>query len=121
MGTVFNRVRGAFATILDALATEDLNVIVTVGATGDPAELGPQPAHVHVARYIPQSVVLPLGSDQFYNAFRVAACGAGLALDHRRATPEEVRRAVRTVLDEPIYRLNAQRIGLGNLSGHSSR
>ena len=59
MGTVFNKSAEVFGTVLDGLRDEDVNVIVTVGETGDPALLGPQPDHVHVERYIPQSQLLP--------------------------------------------------------------
>ena len=41
MGTVFNKSAEVFATVLDGLRDEDVNVIVTVGETGDPALLGP--------------------------------------------------------------------------------
>ena len=56
------------------------------------------------------SLLQPLGADQFYNAFRVDACGAGRTQDRSYVTPEDVRRAARALLDEPLYRLNAQRL-----------
>jgi UDP:flavonoid glycosyltransferase YjiC (YdhE family) len=138
MGTIFNRVQGIFAAILDALADEPVNVIVTVGTTNDPEALRPFPRNAHVLQYIPQSdilpradlvvshcgrstmlaalahglpsLALPLGSDQFYNAFRLVACGAGLSLDRSHRTPDEIRATVHALLGEPIYRLNARRL-----------
>ncbi len=108
MGTVFNRIPGLFGALLGALASEPLNLIVTVGHNQDPAAFGPQPPHVHIERYIPQSllfpycdavvthggfntvmaalaqgvplVVVPLAADQGQNATRVAATGMGRAL-----------------------------------------
>jgi UDP:flavonoid glycosyltransferase YjiC (YdhE family) len=86
--------------------------VLTVGGAVDPAGLGPQPAHVHVERNVPQSlllprcdlvvcqggsgtvvaalahglplVVIPPGVDQPANAERVAALGMG-----RSVGPEE--------------------------------
>lgn len=138
MGTVFNRVADAFQPVLGALADEPVRVLVTVGPTRDPATLGPAPRNVWVERYVPQAAVmpladlvichagfnttvaalaqgvpvlgLPLGADGYFNAFRVAACGAGLHIDMREATADLVRAAVRDVLGNPLYRANAQRL-----------
>jgi UDP:flavonoid glycosyltransferase YjiC (YdhE family) len=49
-------------------------------------------------------------ADQPFNAERVAAVGAGLALPFRDATAEELRGAAMRVLEEPSFRLGAQRI-----------
>jgi len=49
-------------------------------------------------------VITPQGADQFNQAERVAAVGAGIALQPGEATPEAVTEAVRTVLSEPSYR-----------------
>ena len=58
LGTVVNKLPGVFETVLAALDGVGVNAIVTVGPDVDPARLGPQPAHVLVERYIPQSLVL---------------------------------------------------------------
>lgn len=62
-GTVFNQVPNYFRTVLDALATEDVNVLVTTGRKVSPADfratVGDIPANVRVASYIPQSLLLP--------------------------------------------------------------
>ena len=57
LGTVFNHM-GLFSTILDALREEPVTVIMTVGRDQDPADFGPQPEHIHIERYIPQSLLL---------------------------------------------------------------
>jgi UDP:flavonoid glycosyltransferase YjiC (YdhE family) len=139
LGTVFNRLDAVFSPILAALEGEELNVIVTVGPNRDPAELGPQPEHVRIERYLRNSAVIPhvdlvvchagynttiaslaagvpmlgipLGADQFYNAFRLAASGAGLRLDPRHATAPRIRAATVELLDEPLFRQNAERLG----------
>lgn len=138
LGTVFNsRARGVFADILDGLRDEPVTVIVTIGHGNDPAEFGPQPEHVHIERFIPQSqllpfcdvvvnqggtailpilagglplLVLPQGANQFHNAEACVAAGVG-----RRLLPAEmgevaVRSQVRALLDDPGYRDAAKRI-----------
>jgi len=59
LGTVVNKRPGLFETVLEALAGIDVNAIVTIGPDVDPERLGPQPPHVLVERYIPQTLVLP--------------------------------------------------------------
>jgi UDP:flavonoid glycosyltransferase YjiC (YdhE family) len=138
MGTIFNRIRGAFEAVLDVLRDEPVSAVVTVGPNRDPAELGPQPSHVRVERYVPEAavlpyvdlvvchggsnttvaalaaglpmLVLPLGADQFYNAFRMATCGVGLRLDPRKAASAQIRDAVRMLLGDRLYRENALRL-----------
>ena len=56
------------------------------------------------------AVVLPLGSDQFNNAARLASVGGGLTVDHRRIEAD-LTTAIGKALEDPVYRLNAQRIG----------
>ena len=130
MGTVFNRVDGAIARVLDALAGEELNVIATIGHNGDSSSLRPG-ARVRIERYVPLAAILdrvdvvishggyntvvaallagkpmlclPLGADQHYNAFRVAASGAGLSLDVQEASPLAIRRAVDRLLRRSAF------------------
>jgi UDP:flavonoid glycosyltransferase YjiC (YdhE family) len=121
---------------IDALSVLPVRVLVTVGRECDPAELGPVAPNVHVARWIPQSdvlphaavivshggsgtvtgslaagvpaVVVPFIADQFHNAQRVAELGAGLALD-----PSDIVRlpdAVRALLADRSYRESAGRV-----------
>jgi UDP:flavonoid glycosyltransferase YjiC (YdhE family) len=139
LGTIFNMESGdLFARVLTGLRALPINLIVTVGPEIDPAEFGPQPAHVHIERQIPQSsvlphcdlvvshggsgsvigalahglplVVIPIGADQPLNAERCVNLGVAQVLDAVEATPESVRAAVSTVLDAPGYRRNAERL-----------
>ncbi len=139
LGTVFNLESGnLFERVLAGLRELSINVIATVGREIDPAEFGPQPANIQIARYIPQSVVMshcaavvshggsgsvmgalahglpmvliPMGADQPYNAARCAELGVARLLDAVEATPETVRAAVATVLADPTYRRAAERL-----------
>ena len=127
---------GVYRAAIDALSELPVRVLVTIGRDRDPAELGPVPPQVHVARWIPQAdvmphaaamvchggsgtvtaglaagipmVVVPLFADQPHNARRVADVGAGIALE----PPELVRLAdaVRRLLTDRSYRDGAARI-----------
>ncbi len=136
MGTVFNATPGLFETVLGALADEVLNVIATVGLDRDPAELGPQPANVHVMRYLPQSIVLPRcaavichggsgttlaalahglpllilpqGANQAWNGRCCAAAGVGAVLEREEMSQAAVRGKVREMLDLACYREGAR-------------
>lgn len=128
LGTVFNaRARDVFAAVLDALRDEPVTGILTVGHDNDPASFGPQPEHLHVERFIPQSLLLPYcdavvnqggtailpilahglpllllpqGANQFHNAEACVAAGVGRRLLPAEVTPEAVRAAVRALLDD---------------------
>jgi len=122
-----------FRATADALGELPVRALFTVGIEVDIEALGPVPPNVHVERWIPQehvmphaaamiahggagstrmalaagvpSVIVPGFADQFRNAERVAALGAGL-----EATPDDLRDAVRRILTEPSFREAAQRV-----------
>src|SRR6218665_963170 len=131
-GTIFNKRRGPLRAILEALRDEPVELVMTVGRDQDPAQFGPQPAHVHVERYIPQTlllprcdlallhagynsttsalshglplVLMPILADQPLNAQRCEELGVARVLDMLALTPESIRDAVREVLSVPSYR-----------------
>jgi UDP:flavonoid glycosyltransferase YjiC (YdhE family) len=121
LGTIFNLECGdLFTRVLAGL--RDREVFVSVGPDVDPAELGPQPPNIHVARHVDQaavlprcgavishggsgtvlaalahglpSVLLPIGADQPENADLCEQLGVARVLDPVRATPAEVRAAL---------------------------
>lgn len=138
LGTVFNaRARGVFAAVLEALRSEPVTAILTIGPGNDPAEFGPQPDHIHVERFIPQSLllpfcdavvnqggtailpilahglpllVLPQGANQFHNAAACVAAGVGRRLLPDEVTPEAVRRDVHALLHDDSLREGARRV-----------
>jgi UDP:flavonoid glycosyltransferase YjiC (YdhE family) len=127
----------AFATVLDALASLDVDVVVTTGGVDDPA-LRPRHDRMVVLPFVPQRVlleraaavvthggagpvfgalsfgiplvVLPQGSDHFDNARVVLRSGAGRCIDPPDVTVDAVRDAVRAVLDEPRHAERARAV-----------
>jgi UDP:flavonoid glycosyltransferase YjiC (YdhE family) len=133
LGTIFNKASGdLFERILAGLGSIDADVVATVGRGTDPADLGPQPAHVRVERFLPQgeilphvdmvvshggsgslmatlahglpSLLLPLGADQPHNAMRAGQLGVAVTLDAATAGPEEVGECAHAALaDDPLH------------------
>ena len=53
-------------------------------------------------------LVVPQGADQFSNADRVVAAGAGLALQPDELSPSAVRESIRSLLGSTHYRESAR-------------
>lgn len=130
LGTVFNDPKLA-RSVLDAIEDLPISIAVTTGPGVDPAQIGPRPSNVAAVEYVPQALVLPhvsavvshtgsgtmlgalaagvpqvclpQGADQFANADRISAVGAGVRLLPQEVSPDRVREAVRTVLHDPTY------------------
>ena len=137
LGTV-QRDAAVLSAATEGLADMGVRILVTVGADGDPAALGPQPSHVTVERYVPQTDVLshcaavvshagsgtflaalsyglpqlclPQAADQFRNSAGAVNSGAGLVLRPHEATPDAVAHAVRRILVEESFRAAARGI-----------
>lgn len=138
LGTLLNSDRDVFRAALDGLAGEPVNVVVTVGRNNEKRWLDPVPDNARVEQYIPQSallphcavivshggsgtilpalgaglpqVLVPQGADNFLNAERCVDSGAGIAIMPPEVSPEAVRDAVRSVLDDVSYRDAASRL-----------
>lgn len=124
---------------LAALADEpDILTVVTGGGRGTDAIPGPIPANARLSPYLPFEWLLPridamvtnggygsvnqalsfgvplvaagLTEDKADVNARIAWSGAGIDLATNNPTPEAIRQAVRTVLDEPGHRLEARRL-----------
>jgi MGT family glycosyltransferase len=136
-GTVANHDFGLLiAPTLAALAEEpDLLVVVTAGGRPIDAIPGPIPGNARLASYLPFEWVLPradvfvtnggygsvnqamsfgvplvtagLTEDKADVNARVAWSGVGIDLATNEPTPQALREAIRTVLDEPTYRSRA--------------
>ncbi len=142
LGTEVNRRPEFYPSVLQAILAglRDLpvNLIVTLGRDKDPADFGPQPANVHIERYLPHSlllrqcnllvmhggsnsllaaldvglpmVVVPLMGDEFFNAQVVHGMRLGQVVPREQLTPASIRAAVDNVLNQAIYRHNVGRL-----------
>ncbi len=135
-GTLFGGRREAFVAVLDALADEDVRVLVGAGGLR-PDELAPVPAnatvvgfanaravlrdaavfvthggtasvHEALAAGVPM-VCLPLGADHWQWSRRVCDLGAGEMLG--AIAPEALRSAVLRLLEDPDVRERAAALG----------
>jgi UDP:flavonoid glycosyltransferase YjiC (YdhE family) len=57
-------------------------------------------------------LILPQGANQFWNAERCVALGAGRALSPAELSPEKVGRAVRALVDDGKYRRQAGQLAV---------
>ena len=127
-----------FRSVIDGLSGLDVDVLITIGFSSDPASLGPLASNVHLENYVPQSLllphcsavichggagttlsslalglpllILPQGADQYVIGDLVLAAGAGLLLAPPDVTPSNIRANVLALLDEPVYRDGARRL-----------
>jgi MGT family glycosyltransferase len=139
LGTYVSGHVGSLRAAAVGLGGLDVDALVTVGPSGDPAALGPLPDSVRVERFVPQGVLLPHvdvvvhhggsgtmlgalaqglpqlllphGADQFMNAQALLDSGAGLRLLPEEITPDAVAEAVRALLADSRFREAAGRIG----------
>jgi len=123
---------------IEALADEDVTVVVTTGGRPVSQLRSPLPPNTFVSEYIPHDVLLPLVDVMVTNggygavqralttgvplvvagntedkpevAARVEYFGAGVNLRTGTPSPAEVRRAVRAVLNEGTYQQSASRL-----------
>jgi UDP:flavonoid glycosyltransferase YjiC (YdhE family) len=140
LGTYYNRATEVLTAIVRGLRDEPIELILTVGRSRDPAELGAQPPNVHIERYVPQSlllpycdamvfhggsgtmmgalgqglpmVILPIAAEQPENARRCLGAGAARVIDPNGhpALADAIRDATREVLTVPDYRRAAERV-----------
>jgi len=137
LGTMFGNTE-LLRMAVDALADARVRVLVTIGPAGDPAALGELPAHMHVERYVPQTLLLqhcdivvshagsgtflgamahgvpqlcmPQGADQFLNADAAAEVGAGIVIEPTDVSASNIRVAVDELLNAHQYAAAARRL-----------
>ena len=83
LGTVFNDPELARG-VLDALQDLPISIAITTGPGTDPSVLGPRPANVAAAPFVPQALVMPLASAVVSHTGSGTLLGA-LASDCRRS------------------------------------
>ena len=139
LGTVFGTESGdLLERLLAGLAGIRAEVLLAVGRHIDPADLGTQPDHVRIERYVDQEAVLaeadlvvshggsgtmlaalahglpqvltPLGADQGHNALRAETLGFGSVVDAATASGDDLRRAVEEALAGEGLRARAREL-----------
>lgn len=136
LSTGGQRQEGALQRLVDSLADLPAQILVTTGAAVDPGDVR-APANSRVVAYVPHERVLPeaslvvthaglgtvmkalafgvpllcvpMGRDQFFNAARVEALGAGVTLS-ADAEAGQIRDAVRRALEDRALRYNARHL-----------
>jgi MGT family glycosyltransferase len=138
-GTVSTEAADLLVPTLRALAEEEVLVVATTGgAPVESLGLAEFPANARVERFIPHHYLLPRVNVMVTNGGyggvqgalahgvplvaagtteekpevcrRVEWTGAGINLRRQHPTPEQLRAAVRRVLDEPGFKQNARRV-----------
>ncbi|MEV5537058.1 nucleotide disphospho-sugar-binding domain-containing protein [Saccharopolyspora shandongensis] len=130
-GTYFNAPE-VISPLLTELTTSDIDLVVTLGLLASPAQFNVDHSRISFVPFTPLAellqgvdailthggagttlaalakgiplVVIPQGADQFIQAERVAATGAGIALEPGEATPQATAAAVSKVLTDPLIR-----------------
>ncbi|MGD1902191.1 MAG: glycosyltransferase [Geitlerinemataceae cyanobacterium] len=136
MGTLQNRLSDVFQTIATACENLSAQLVISLGGSGDPADLPPLPGNPIVVRYAPQiellkkatltithagmnttleslthgvpMVAIPVTNDQPGIAARIKWTGAGEFVPLDRLDAETLRKLVSQVLETPSYRDRAQ-------------
>ncbi len=140
LGTAFNKAPAVFRALIDALGGLSVNGIITVGKTMDPAQFGALPANVHVAQYIPQTLLLPRcdalifhggynsfhsamwhglpvvavpmeAGDQLPTAEKLDELGLGIWVRGQPPAAAEIAAAVQRVLADPGYKAHVLAFG----------
>ena len=138
LGTIMNQAPAVFRAVIDGCLRHPVNVVVTTGFDFDPGQLGPVPASVRIAPFLPQAAVLPhcrvvvshagagtmlgalchglpqlclpQGTDQPFNAAALLPTGAALALQPDEITADAVSAALDRLLREASYGQAARRL-----------
>ncbi|MEM8642063.1 MAG: nucleotide disphospho-sugar-binding domain-containing protein [Cyanobacteria bacterium P01_G01_bin.54] len=138
MGTLQNRLLWVFEVIAAACADLEVQLVLSLGGATSPETLPPLPGQPLVVAYAPQlellqqttlaiihagmnttmeclmqgvpMVAIPVTNDQPGVAARIVWSGVGERVPLHRLNPPKLRRAVQTVLTDPVYKENALRL-----------
>jgi len=139
LGTIYNDDYEFYKQIINIFANAPYRVLISVGRYISIKSLGHIPVHITVAPYFPQLKVLqqaalfishggansineslyygvplllvPQIQEQRINAARVEELGAGIYFKEKPLTKENLLLAMRKILDNADYRLNAEKVG----------
>ncbi len=139
LGTLFNDRADFFRLCVDAFRDAPYRVLIALGHRVRPDEVGPLPEHIRAEPYVSQLEVLPRasvfithagmnsmseaawfgtpmvlapqGGDQDFIAYRAAALGAGVQIDSRRISAQELRAQTERVMSDLRFRQASRKIG----------
>lgn len=131
MGTLQNGSEHIFRAIAEACSTLDCQLVLSMGGSREPSELGPLAGDPIVVRYAPQLeivkraacvvthaglnttleslaegvplVAIPQGNDQPGVAARIAHHKAGVVVPLSKLSADRLRNAIQAVLTQPTY------------------
>lgn len=137
-GTILHNLSELYQICFDALGDSKYQVVMSLGIQTDLSSLGPIPDNFIVRSYVPQlkllnradafithggansiyeslcnvvpMIVMPQVFDEFMGALMVERSEAGIYVREPIPTVEELREAVRQVLQMPLYQENCERI-----------
>lgn len=138
LGTVFNTWVDFFKNVIEAFKDSDYLVVMSTGNKERLKQIGDIPENFIVRDFVPQAEVLkhadlfiahggmgsvsdgmslgvtmilvPLGADQFFNAYRLQELGAGKVLKKSEVTPENLKREAKLVLGSKSFKEEVKKV-----------
>ncbi len=136
LGTMLNNSVSFFRKCIRAFAGEDISVIISIGTRFSVDKLGVIPGNIKVYTFVPQlevlqhanlfithggmnsvneslyyglpMLVIPRGNDQPTIAKRIAELKLGITINKNKVTPESLRSAAYTVINNSKFKENAK-------------
>lgn len=138
LGTVFNQAIDFYKLCFDAFGNTDHTVVMSIGEKTSLVDLGKIPENFIVKNYVPQTeilkytklfithggmnsvheslyygvplIVIPQGADQPVIAGQVAAIGAGIQLEMKGLTANQLRESADHLLNQPSFHKEAEKM-----------
>ncbi|KNY26137.1 macrolide family glycosyltransferase [Pseudobacteroides cellulosolvens] len=138
LGTAFNRWTGFFKSVIDAFKDSEYLVVMSTGNKETIKLIGDIPQNFIVRDFVPQAEVLkhadlfiahggmgsvsdgmylgvpmilvPLGADQFFNAYRLQELGAGKVLKKHDVTAQNLRREAKLVMENDSFKAAVKKV-----------
>lgn len=138
LGTIFNNWIGFFKTVIKAFKDSEYLVVMSTGNKERLKEIGDIPENFIARDFVPQAEVLkysslfiahggmgsvsdgmylgvpmilvPLGADQFFNAYRLQELGAGKVLKKEEVTVANLRHHAKLVLENKSFKMQVEKV-----------
>ena len=127
-----------FKNVIEAFKDSDYLVVMSTGNKERLKQIGDIPGNFIVSDFVPQAEVLkyadlfiahggmgsvsdgmylgvpmilvPLGADQFFNAYRLQELGAGKVLKKIEVTPENLKREAKLVMESKSFKTEVKKV-----------